>query len=243
MIIDSDRDAPISDYLAGIFFRTMLKNLISKIEEYPLTITQFLLAFSSIIALRMLGENLLLGFQGKSAEFFVGSVLVAFLFFLVSYIIILLFVSFHLKQSITKGANILLWGFFIVIFPPILDKILCGTQNCLSFYTFDGIYGLFKRFFTFFGDNPTFGITYGVRIEVALAVIFLILYFFLKTEKAAKSLLGGLIAYAIFFVLGSFPSWLTFLFLAPVKRITAIQGFDVAGIFFSPIHYFSITGH
>ena len=188
----------------------------------------------------MLGENLLLGLEGKSLDYFIGSTLAAYLFFLFSILILILFISAYLRDSYKKSANLLLWGFFIVILPPILDKILCGSQRCWSFYAFDSLSGLFKRFFTFFGHDPYIGITYGVRIEVALAVIFLFLYFFLKTKKIVKSLIGGLISYAILFILGSFPSWLTFLFLAPVKKITDIQGFDAAGLFLSPVRYFSV---
>ncbi|MDI6778098.1 MAG: UbiA family prenyltransferase [Patescibacteria group bacterium] len=219
-----------------------LQKIISSIEEYPLTIPQFLLGFSAIIAFRMLGENLLANFEGKSFDFFVDSTLAAYLFFLFSIIILILFLSAFLKESFRKTANVLLGGFFIVIFPPIFDKILCGTQQCWSFYAFDSLRGIISRFFTFFGDNPAVGITYGVRIEVALAVLFLIFYIFLKTKNALKAFLGGLISYTILFILGSFPSWLTFLFLAPSKSITSVEGFDVAGIFLSPVHFFSLSG-
>ena len=216
------------------------RNIIKAIEEYPITLPQFLLAFSAIIALRMLGENLLSGLEGKSLEFFIGSTLAAYLFFLFSILLLILFVSAYLGESFKKVANLLLWGFFIVIFPPILDKILCGVQRCWSFYAFDSLFGLSKRFLTFFGQDPYVGITYGVRVEVALAVIFLTFYIFLKTRNVLKSLIGGAISYVILFILGSFPSWLTFLFLAPAKKFTAVEGFDVAGIFLSPVRYFSI---
>jgi 4-hydroxybenzoate polyprenyltransferase len=217
-----------------------IKKFIESIENYPITLTEWILAFSAIITLRMLGENFLMGFANKSADFFAGSFLAAYLFFLFSIIILIIFASLFLKESYKKVSNLLLWGFFIVILPPILDKILCGSQRCWSFYVFDSLSGLFKRFLTFFGSDPHIGITYGVRIEVALAVLFLIFYFYLKTIKAIKSLIGGLISYIILFVLGSFPSWLTLIFLASEKKITEIQGFDVAGLFLSPIRLFSI---
>ena len=220
-----------------------INQILEKIENYPLTLSQWILTFSAIIVLRMLGEYLLMGLESRSLEFFAGSVLATWLFFAFSSLILVIFVSVYLRAPARKAANLLLWGFFLVILPPILDKILCGAQKCWSFYTFDSLSGLFKRFITFFGDSATIGITYGVRIEVALAVIFLIGYFFLKTRKALKSLLGGLIAYTILFILGSFPSWLTLIFLAPAKKITEIRGFDVAGLFLSPVKYFSAESH
>jgi 4-hydroxybenzoate polyprenyltransferase len=217
-----------------------LQKIISNIENYPLSISQFLLGFSAIIALRMLGENLIAGLAGRPLDLFVGSALAAYLFFLFAYLITLIFLRFYLREPARKLANILLWGYFLVIFPPLIDKLWCGKSFCWSFYAFDSLRGLGLRFLTFFGSDATIGITYGVRVEVALAIVFLMIYIFLKTKKALKSLLGGLIAYIILFILGSFPSWLTFIILSPAKKITAVEGFDVAGLFLSPARYFSI---
>jgi 4-hydroxybenzoate polyprenyltransferase len=217
-----------------------LQKIISNIENYPLSISQFLLGFSAIIALRMLGENLIAGLAGRPLDLFVGSALAAYLFFLFAYLITLIFLRFYLREPARKLANILLWGYLLVIFPPLIDKLWCGRNFCWSFYAFDSLRGLGQRFLTFFGSDATIGITYGVRVEVALAIVFLMIYIFLKTKKALKSLLGGLIAYIILFILGSFPSWLTFIILSPAKKITAVEGFDVAGLFLSPARYFSI---
>ncbi len=219
----------------------MIKRIIDRIESYPLSISQFLLGFSTIIAVRMLGENLLLGLADKSPAYFIGSTLAAFLFFLFSYLLVLVFLAIYLKKSIQKIANVLLWGFWLSALPPILDKILCGAQTCWSFYAFDSLTGLFRRFFTFFGSDPTLGITYGVRIEVALAVIFVTGYIYLKTKNVWKSAIGAILLYTILFILGSFPSWLTYFLLAPAKSPLLVQGFDVAGFFLSPARYFSAS--
>jgi len=217
-----------------------IQRVVFSIENYPLSVFQFLLGFSAIIALRMLGENLIAGLAGRPLDLFVGSALAAYLFFLFAYLITLIFLRFYLREPARKLANILLWGYLLVIFPPLIDKLWCGRNFCWSFYAFDSLRGLGQRFLTFFGSDATIGITYGVRVEVALAIVFLMIYIFLKTKKALKSLLGGLIAYIILFILGSFPSWLTFIILSPAKKITAVEGFDVAGLFLSPARYFSI---
>ncbi|MFA5872042.1 MAG: UbiA family prenyltransferase [Parcubacteria group bacterium] len=216
-----------------------LQKFVEKIESYPLTIPKWILAFSSIIAVRVLGENLIGGFESKSPSFFLGSALVAFLFFLFSYLTILSFLLLYIKDNIAKFANILLWGFTLAVFPPLIDKIWCGTQKCWSFYAFDSFPGLIHRFFTFFGDNPTIGITYGVRVEVLLAVIFIGIYVYLKTERLVKAIIGAVLAYVILFILGSFPSWLTFVFHIFAKNLAAVQGYDIAALFLSPISYFS----
>ena len=221
----------------------MLRKIISSIENYPLTFPQWLLAFSAVIILRLFGENLLSGFSGKSVEFFVGSALVTFLFFLFAYLLVLLFISYILRLRFEKVTNILLWGYFIIITPPLVDRLMCGRGSaCWSFYTFDSIFGLGKRFITFFGSDPTLGITYGVRIEVALAVIFLAFYAYLKTKRVLKAALCALGSYFILFILGSFPSWLAFVLLAPSKSIIRVEGFNIAGIFLAPVNIFSIEG-
>jgi 4-hydroxybenzoate polyprenyltransferase len=218
-----------------------IQKIVEKIENYPLSLSQFLLGFFAIIAVRMLGENLLMGFADKSLSYFIGSTLAAYLFFLFSYLLTLVFLAVYLKEPIQKIANILLWGFWLAVFPPILDKILCGAQKCWSFYTFDSLLGLFERFFTFFGSDPTLGITYGVRIEVALAVIFVAGYIYLKTKNVWKPAIGAIFLYIILFILGSFPSWLTYFILFPAKSPLSVQGFDVAGLFLSPARYFSVS--
>jgi 4-hydroxybenzoate polyprenyltransferase len=215
--------------------------IVNSIENYPLTLTDWMIAFFSLITLRLLGEHLVNGLSINSPSFFVGSTLVTILFFLFSYLLILLFLRVFLKESVQKLANLLLWGFFMIIFPPVIDKIWCGSPKCWSFYAFESLKGLGLRFLTFFGNNPSMGITYGVRTEVALAVILIAVYVFIKTRKILKGLLGGLITYMILFILGSFPSWLTFFLLFPEKKISTIEGFDVAGIFLSPVRLFSLN--
>jgi geranylgeranylglycerol-phosphate geranylgeranyltransferase len=217
-----------------------IRKILGKIENYPLNFKIWLLGFSAIMVVRIFLENFFSNFQAKSFEFFVGSALVTFLFFSFSYLLVLVFLKFALKEKMEKIANVLLWGFWLAAFPPLIDRIWCGQrQVCWSFYSFDSLSGLIGRFFTFFGDNPRLGITYGVRAEVALAVLFIVFYAFLKTKKIFRSVGVGFFSYFILFILGSFPSWLTFLIYFPSKSLTSIQGYDVAGLFLSGAKYFS----
>lgn len=218
----------------------MIQKFLQKIENYPLTPAGWLTAFSAIIVLRMLGENLLNGFADLSLAFFIGSTLASYLFFAFSYLLVLIFLTFWLKVGLKKVANVLLWGFLLVIFPPIIDKIWCGQNFCWSFYAFDSLKGLFARFFSFFGNNAAIGITYGVRVEVALAVIFVMVYAYIKQKKAIKAFLTGLFAYVILFILGSFPSWLAYLYFLPKKSVFSVESFDIAGLFLTTASYFSV---
>lgn len=218
----------------------MILKILNKIEDYPPTLTGWLTAFSAIIAIRMIGENFLSGFADKSLTLFIGSTLAAWLFFAFSYLLVLIFLTFWLKESLKKVANVLLWGFLLAIFPPIIDKIWCGQNFCWSFYAFDSLKGIFARFFSFFGNNAAIGITYGVRVEVALAIIFVMVYAYIKQKKAIKAFLAGLFTYIILFVLGSFPSWLAYLYFLPKKSVFSVESFDIAGLFLTPASYFSV---
>jgi 4-hydroxybenzoate polyprenyltransferase len=217
-----------------------IQKFLQKIENYPLTLTGWLAAFSTIMAIRMIGENLLSDFANKSLTLFIGSVLAAWLFFAFSYLLVLIFLVFWLKESVKKVANVLLWGFLLAIFPPIVDKIWCGQSFCWSFYAFDSLTGLFGRFFSFFGNNASIGITYGVRVEVALAIIFVMMYAYIKQKKAIKAFLAGIFTYIILFILGSFPSWLAYLYFLPKKSVFSVESFDIAGLFLTPASYFSV---
>jgi len=218
-----------------------IQKFLQKIESYPLTLTVWLTAFSAIMILRVLGEGLLSGFADKSLTLFIGSALAACLFFVFSYLIVLTFLALWLKKDLKKVANVLLWGFLLAIFPPMIDKVWCGQNFCWSFYAFDSLKGIFVRFLTFFGNNAAIGITYGVRVEVALAIIFVAIYAYIKQKKAIKAILTGFLTYVILFILGSFPSWLAYLYFLPKKSLFMVQSFDIAGLFLTPASYFSIT--
>jgi 4-hydroxybenzoate polyprenyltransferase len=145
------------------------------------------------------------------------------------------------RSSLKASANILLFGFLIILTPPILDWYISGGTGYWSFYEFDGIRGLVARFFTFFGDTPEIGVTYGVRIEVALSVILFAACIFQKTRDWFRSFLGGIASYGIFFILGTFPSYITITLLGFSKGFLAVTAADVAGLFLSPNNIFFRT--
>jgi 4-hydroxybenzoate polyprenyltransferase len=208
------------------------------VEDHPITFGGWLLAFSSIIALRLLGESFLSSFSGKSPDFFIGSSLAAWLFFLFAALILVMILGVYLRIGYRKIANILLWGFIMVIFPPLIDRSLCGPDYW-SFYLFDGLSGLFSKFLLFFGDSPCLGITYGVRFEVAFAAILVGVYAFIKTKKPIRSLFAVILTYSTLFILGSLP-WLAAMLLLLPKNIFSVQSYDIAGVFLSTTGFLSI---
>lgn len=217
-----------------------IQKIVNAIENSPTSFWLWLAAFSGIIVLRLLVENWLANFRNRSGSFIFYEFTHTFLFFLISCILFAVLINKVLKVEIKKVSNILLWGFLIVITPPIFDYIISKGEGFWSFYKFDSLAGLFQRFFTFFGDNPEIGITYGVRIEVAIALVFIFLYSLIKSQKSAIKSFGiTLAAYIIFFILGTFPSYITILTEGFTKGFLKITDVDVARMFLTPAKIFS----
>ncbi len=218
--------------------KNILTRAISFIEKNELTYGSFLSAFFVLILLRLLIENMIGGFPTRPFHYFFFEFSHTFLFFLFSFLLFLPLLSHFAKSSIKEAANILLFGFLIILMPPVLDWYISGGAGYWSFYEFDGIRGLIARFFTFFGSTPEIGITYGVRIEVALSVTFFALYIFLKTRNSLRALIGSLASYTLFFILGTFPSFITILVSGFSKGFLAVTETDVASLFLSPNNIF-----
>lgn len=219
--------------------KNLLRRVIKSIENTPLTLASFVTAFFALIVMRLLVENTLGRFAEHSFFYFFFEFTHTFLFFLCSFLLLLPLVRYAGKSNLMQATNILLFGFLIIITPPIIDTVIFRGGSFWSFYEFDGLIGLLFRYITLFGDTPEMGITYGVRVEVVLVTLALGLYTFLKSSNLPKALGVSLIAYTVLFVLGTFPSWLTLGILAFEKSFLAINQNDVASLFLTPEHIFS----
>ncbi len=217
----------------------IVKKIISQIENAPTNIYLWIFSFSAIIIIRMFVENILYNFNSAIKTSLFYEFTHTFLFFLFSYLIFLWLMKLFLKTTIAQTSNILIFGFIFIILPPILDFIISRGSGYWSFYKFDGIFGLIKRFFTFFGDAPQIGITYGVRIEVALILLLLFGLTYFKTRKKITSLITLIISYCIFFILGTFPSYITIIEKGFQKSFWKINNLDIASMFLSPAQIFS----
>lgn len=215
--------------------------LLLAIEESKTNLGLWLVAFFSLIALRLLVESWLFGFESLPAGFLFSEWTHNVLFFLLSFLLFLPIVRYFARISLRMASNILLFGFLIILVPPIIDFVISDGTGLWSFYIFDGFSGLVERYFTFFGDRPDMGITYGVRVEVAFVSVGFGLYVLWKTRRAARSLLSALSAYTLLFFLGTFPSWAAIFIDGIARGQWALRSPDVAAIFLSPLSLFSHT--
>ncbi|MDD5083876.1 MAG: UbiA family prenyltransferase [Candidatus Moranbacteria bacterium] len=211
-----------------------LKNGVRTIESVPTSYTLWLTSFSSLIIIRIMVENWLSGFESRSSQFLFYEFTHTFFFFLLSFLVLWPVVSFFGKVTLSQTSTILLFGFIIILTPPLLDTWIANGAHLWSFYKFDSLAGLWQRYFTLFGDRPDIGITYGVRIEVILTTVLIGIYTFIKTDHLPRSVVAMISTYSILFILGTFPSWLTFLILGLQKNIFSITDIDIASLFLSP---------
>ena len=216
-----------------------LNFFIEKIENYPTNFYFWIISFLSIVFIRITFENWISGFSNKSVNYFFYHLADIGFFFLISFIIFLFLLKFFLKSDFKKLFNVVLWGYLITIFPPIIDHIILKDGFYLSFYGFYGLQEMIRAFFTFFGDSPNFGVTYGVRIEIALTVIFLFIYGLAKTRKLLRSFLLALSSYVILFFFATLPSWITILIEGPSKGFLNVKNIDIARMFVTPTRIFS----
>ncbi|MEI8096919.1 MAG: UbiA family prenyltransferase [Candidatus Moraniibacteriota bacterium] len=217
----------------------LLSRIIKSIEDAPITLSSFVMAFFTLIITRLLIENTLGLFQDHAFFFFFFEFTHTFLFFLCSFLLLVFLVRYAGAISFQKATNVLLFGFLIILTPPLIDNLIFRGSSFWSFYAFDGFLGLIHRYFTLFGDRPDMGITYGVRVEVVVVTLMLGLYTFIKSQSKKKALIVSLLAYTILFILGTFPAWLTLGILTFEKGFFAINQNDVAGLFLTPENIFA----
>lgn len=204
------------------------------LESTPLSLSLWMVTFLSLIVIRLCIDLLIE--KAPALTFFqlFFQFTHLFLFFFFSYILLLPIVKAVGETTFPKAARVLLFGFLVILFPPLIDKLIFGESLYWSFYIFDSLANMPERFFTFFGDKPHLGITYGVRTEVALVLGGIFLYGLSKTKHIGRTLFYTLLAYTLLFFLGTLPSWISYVILFPHIPLLAITDTHIAELFLSP---------
>ncbi|MEA1925826.1 MAG: UbiA family prenyltransferase [Patescibacteria group bacterium] len=223
-------------------FRSKCEKLVNFLESAPISVQTWSVSFVAILTVRFFFESVFLNFESVEffeflASFLHGTVL----FFLFSFVLSVLFLMAITGENIKKIANVVLWGQWLAVLPPIIDKIIFKDRQVWSFYIFDSVKGLAHRFVTFFGDNPDFGVTWGTRGEVLIAMVFLGIYVYIKKKKVIWLFLGVFFSYILFFILGVFPSIVTFVVeMIRGNDLFAINKAHVIKLFLTPARYLGI---
>ncbi len=221
--------------------RKNISNFIIKTLHTDFSIHSILITFFALMLTRLGIENWISHFEMHDISFYLYEFLHTYLFFYLLFIICVVLSVKIAKISTHSSIILFLFGFIFILFPPIIDWIIStiyfdGT-SFMSYYLFDSPSGLIQSFFTFFGDKPRDGITYGTRVMIFISIIFLTSLTFIKTRKLANTLFMLFISYTIFFVMSALPSIIT---IALSKNHLSINNSTVASLIASPT---SILGH
>jgi 4-hydroxybenzoate polyprenyltransferase len=141
-----------------------------------------------------------------------------------------------------KMLNVLkfvLWGFWSIIFWPIIDKIILKDNFYLSFYLYDSVEGVLNNLVTFFGPIVPVGILYGTRIETVFIILIIGFYIYHKTESFLRVFFGAVGVYVIFYISVALPSILVFVVaILSGESVLEITKVDVVKVFNTPLQYF-----
>jgi len=222
----------------------LLKYIVGKFAAPETRWSVFLASFLGVISLRVLEESFLAS-AGKSFEGVVINFLYNFFFFALLFLAIWLFLAFFLKENPKNIAGIILWGFWLIILPPIFDIWKTGGSVFWSFYALNGLDELWGQFITLFGRMPSGIVYFGTKIVFVLTLLLVGVFIFFRTKSRFKAVVGALMAYLIIFIMGSFPSWLVFIyyFFEGSKSVGEIGSVDIVQFFAFPHLIFGANGY
>lgn len=202
----------------------------SKFSPYTASAT-----FFAFVLVRLSVEGWISRFEPKSFYFYFYETLHTTSFFFLLFVTCVFLTVFIAKISLRTSVTIFLFGFILIIIPPIIDWIISSLffngVSFMSYYLFDSVPGLAHSFLTFFGDRPSDGITYGTRVMILCALILLGSVTFAKTKSFTRTCMIVIIAYTLFFLLSASPSIITYLFSD--IHFAATRG-DIGGFIVAP---------
>lgn len=217
------------------------ERIFASLESTPFSFRLFWATFTALIVGRVALDLGVAGFQPLGTFQLFIQLLHTFVFFLFSFALLLFLLLWGTKEPLEKVSRVLLFGFLVILLPPVIDAIVFHGELSWSFYLFASLAEMPHRFFTFFGENPHIGITTGVRVEVALVLLAIFWYTHTKTKRLTQAVIVTFLAYVLLFFLGTLPSWLAFVF-SPAP-LFAVDHLKIAELFLSPEDVFgrSIT--
>ncbi|MEK7575909.1 MAG: UbiA family prenyltransferase [Patescibacteria group bacterium] len=204
----------------------MLKKWLQKIENSQISFWQifFLIYVASFF------RNFLENYANSYGEGFMTGIIDTFfhfpLWFSAVFLSSFILLKIITKEKIEKISRLGAFFSFIILIPPIADLLL-NNKNIYSFGT-GSVEQLIKSFIYFWGDNPGVKFGWGIKIEVAIVLLSVGYYIFLKTKKIGRSLIGIIILYSIIY---SFTILPTFVFAVKNTLSNNPQEISVTSIY------------
>lgn len=183
----------------------MLDKLKSHLESIHITPVNWLVGVSGVLMVRFFLESLS---SPTSSGFFASdapTLIHYYLFFLSVAVVLMIFIQTAIpswKKVAPQFVSISLLAIFIA---PIADWIISGGKGLRMAYLFEPPKEMLLSFVSFFGKNFSNGVTWGLRIELALMVLSMGLLVYFAQKNWRRAVFSALVLYVIIFTFISLP--------------------------------------
>jgi 4-hydroxybenzoate polyprenyltransferase len=153
-----------------------------------------------------------LHFQVSLYKAFLFFFLHQFSFYFAAFLLLTLIIALTSKTQVFRAYNIVATFSFLIIVPPLFDSLFGGGYKLKYILTGDEFWETLKNFFNPFYDLSPLGITYGMRLEITLALLGILIYVLLKTGKLIRGIIAGILSFFVLLFLGSVPHFFVSIF-------------------------------
>ena len=179
-----------------------LENLLTNIKTTPVS---WLLGISGIFMIRFFLEALSSTTSSGVIASDASTLIHYYLFFLGVALSTLVFLWFALPSWRQYLPQFVSLAFIMILLAPIIDFGVSGGEGLTMTYLFDTPKEMLHSFLTFFGPDFKQGITIGIRVELALILIFTGILIYQIRKNIIKTIVFVLLFYIIVFAFGSLP--------------------------------------
>ncbi len=181
---------------------SLFQRIIVFLEDSDCSWFCFFLTFVFAISLR----NFLEIFSAQTKAITPEAILHYSFFYLSLALTVVLLSFFITREKINKIARVVFPCFIVVVLVPLFDLLLSGGRgHNIVYLSPENSGNLLVKFFTFLSGWGGAGISPGMRLEIVLVLVFFLAYFYLKTRKFLRSLLGIFVIYSLFFLYNTSP--------------------------------------
>ncbi|RLG11545.1 hypothetical protein DRN73_05125, partial [Candidatus Pacearchaeota archaeon] len=130
------------------------------------------------------------------------------LWFSFAFLISVLLIKFFSKEEFHKVLNVCAFFWFFIFLTPLFDLlILGGKANIKYIFNFSSAGRVLTSLFNF--KEVTMGVTPGIKVEMFIVLLAVLIYIFLKTSNIILSLSGAFLTVLAIFLIGSYPALLS----------------------------------
>ncbi len=164
-----------------------------------------------------------LHFQVSLYKAFLFFFLHQFSFYFAAFLLLTVILTIASRIEVFKAYNFIATFSFVILIPPIFDSIFGGGYKLKYIFTETEFWETLTNFFNPFHDLSNVGITYGMRLEITLALLGIVLYVFSRSGSVGRGLIAGLLSFFVLLFLGSVPH----LFSLPFKSSSPFTSYSL----------------